>query len=250
MTGYTAFITYELVSLTGYCQSIHCNYIKKINLGTANPYTQTINLNFPNTNDFRFLSSDLNIINTQGTGFTANEIYAIVQIVDNSNFLSEDEIKPDSTLWKKYDMTSQISGYVDDLSFFLTPSNLTSLVFKIPLLDYNNINLFALYDLAYLNYHNLNNSDEFLSFGDETFFFGNVSTQIKADVYTTDINIFLSLNEFNSTTNKTWNGNETVYISEIGIYDSNYNLVAIGKLNNPVAKDATISRTIMFELDF
>ena len=58
------------------------------------------------------------------------------------------------------------------------------------------------------------------------------------------------LNEFNSTSNPTWDGLETVYISEIGIYDSNKNLVAIGKLNDPVAKDATIARTIVFALDF
>ena len=41
-----------------------------------------------------------------------------------------------------------------------------------------------------------------------------------------------------------------VYITEIGIYDTNKNLVAIGKLNDPVAKDATISRTIVFAIDF
>ena len=89
-----------------------------------------------------------------------------------------------------------------------------------------------------------------MCFGDASYFFGNVTSKIKADVYTTDISINLPLNEFNSTTNSTWNGIETVYITEIGIYDSNKNLVAIGKLNDPVAKDATISRTILFAIDF
>jgi len=89
-----------------------------------------------------------------------------------------------------------------------------------------------------------------LSFGDETYFFGVVETEIKADVYTTDISINLPLNEFNTSTNSTWDGNSKVYISEIGIYDSDKNLVAIGKLNNPVPKDSTISRTIVFAIDF
>ena len=38
------------------------------------------------------------------------------------------------------------------------------------------------------------------------------------------------------------------FITEL--YDSNKNLVAIGKLNDPVAKDSTIARTIVFAIDF
>jgi hypothetical protein len=81
-------------------------------------------------------------------------------------------------------------------------------------------------------------------------FFGDVETEIKADVYTTDLSINLPLNEFNSSNNLTWDGVSKVFISEIGLYDSNKNLVAIGKLNDPVPKDATISRTIVFAIDF
>jgi hypothetical protein len=65
-----------------------------------------------------------------------------------------------------------------------------------------------------------------------------------------DIGIDLPLDEFNSSTNLSWDGGETVFISEVGIYDSNRNLVAIGKLNDPVPKDSTISRTIVFAVDF
>jgi len=42
----------------------------------------------------------------------------------------------------------------------------------------------------------------------------------------------------------------SVAISEVGIYDENKNLVAVGKLNNPIIKDSTISRTISFAIDF
>ena len=89
-----------------------------------------------------------------------------------------------------------------------------------------------------------------MGYGEEAFFFGTVRTDIRATVYTTDIPIQLPLNEFNTTTNPTWNGVESVAISEIGIYDDNNNLVAIGKLNHPISKDATIARTIAFQLDF
>jgi len=244
--GNTAFISYILVPTTGlavgnYSQAIHCNYIKKIDLDTTDPYIQEIKLYFPDKNDFKFLASDIN----DYTGFTANKIYAIVQVVSNSGFPTVNDVKPDSALWKQVDITSQVTGS----STYLTATQLTSVVFNISLLQYNNPAIFVPYNLDYLNYPSSSQVDN-LVFGDATYFFGNVSTKIKADVYTTDISINLPLNEFNSSTNKTWDGLETVYISEIGIYDSNKNLVAIGKLNDPVAKDGTIARTIVFALDF
>lgn len=245
MSGNTVFISYILIPTTGltdgnYSQAIHCNYIKKIDLGTTDPSIQEIRLNFPiaDIGDFKFLTTGGTIPN----GYMANKIHAIVQLVSNSGFTSFDEVKPDSTLWKQYDMTNQITvGY----SGFLTPTNITSVLFKIPLLDYDT---FTGYTLNYLNYPSSGQIDK-MAFGEATYFFGNVSTEIKADVYTTDINIDLPLAEFNSSSNLTWDSN-AVYISEIGIYDSNKNLVAIGKLNDPVAKDESIARTIVFALDF
>ena len=251
MEGNTAFISYILIPTGGtvvgnYSQAIHCNYIKKINLGTSNPYVQEISLNFPNIDDFKFLATAVEQSgNPYGMGYTAHKIHGLVQIVSNSSFNSFDDVKPDSTAWKQIDLTSQVTGSTT----FLTPTQLTTVVFKISLLQYDNASVFMPYNLNYLNYPSDSETEE-LVFGDATFFFGNVETQIKADVYTTDISINLPLNEFNSSTNLTWDGLETVYISEIGIYDSNKNLVAIGKMNDPVAKDATIARTVVFALDF
>jgi len=251
MEGNTAFISYVLIPIgitTGsYSQAIHCNYIKKIDLGGADPYIQEISLNFPDANDFKFLASTY----SGSTGYTVNEIHALVQIVSNSPFNSYEEVVPSSSGWTQFNMTNQIPNYamISGASFVLTPTNLTSVVFKISLLHYPDdpATLFIPYNLVYINYPS---TDDKLAFGEATYFFGNVATEIKADVYTTDISINLPLNEFNSTTNPTWDGGESVYISEVGIYDSNKNLVAIGKLNDPVAKDPTIARTIVFALDF
>ena len=243
MSGHTIFITYVLLPTgqtvgSGYTQAIHCNYIQKMQ--SLNPYITEVNLNFSNSSDFKFLSNGTGI----GTGYTANKIHAIVQIRDNALFDSIDDVIPDSTLWKYLDITNQITGYAG----ILTPTNLINQVFKVSLYNYTG---FTEYNLDYLNYPSLSQIDE-LAFGEATYFFGNVATTIKANVYTTDISVDLPLNEFNSSTNLTWDGVETVYISEIGIYDNNEppNLVAIGKLNDPVAKDETIARTIVFALDF
>jgi hypothetical protein len=252
MEGSTAFVSYLLTPTTGftagdYSQAIHCNYFKKIDLGTDNPYVQEIRMNFPSIADFKFLADEVGGSgNPFGTGYTVHKIYALVQVVDNSPFDTYEEVVPDSTAWKMFDVTDQVTG---STATYITASQLTSVIFQVSLLQYENASLFMPYNLDYLNYPSNSNPDE-LVFGDATFFFGNVEAQIKADVYTTDISINLPLNEFNSSTNKTWDGLETVYISEIGIYDSNKNLVAIGKMNDPVAKDGTIARTVVFALDF
>jgi len=253
MSGNTVFISYLLIptGITGgsYSQAIHCNYFKKIDLGGADPYIQEISLNFPKADisDFKFLASTY----SDSTGYTVNEIHALVQIVSNAPFDSYGEVVPSSTGWTQFNMTYQIPNYasISGASFVLTPTLITDVVFKISLLHYpdNPVTTFLPYDLEYISYPS---TDDRLAFGEATYFFGNVATEIKADVYTTDISIPLPQAQFNSTTNLTWDGLETVYISEIGIYDSNKNLVAIGKLNDPVAKNPSIGRTIVFALDF
>ena len=253
MSGNTVFISYLLTPTTGltagdYSQAIHCNYIKKLDLGGVDPYIQELSLNFPEITDFKFLASGVGAANGNalGTGYTAHKIYALVQIVDNSPFDTYADVTPDGAAWKQLDITSQVTGSTPT---YLTAAHLTSVVFKIQLLQYNNVTVYLPYNLNYLNYPSSSQEEE-LAFGDATYFFGNVTTKIRADVYTTDISINLPLNEFNSSSNPSWDGVETVYISEIGIYDSNKNLVAIGKMNDPVAKDATIARTVVFALDF
>jgi hypothetical protein len=251
MTGYTVYISYVLVptGFTGgsYTQGVHCNYFKTVALSNVNPYIVELNMNFPNEDDFKYLTADI----TNGTGFTANEIHVLVQLIDNSVFSSVDDITPDSSAWKSYDVTDQITGYVAGQQ--LTGADLTSTVFKIPLLQYQDDNVFIPYNLDYLNYPSKEDTDDDkLCFGDEVYFLGNVTTEIKAIAYTTDISINLPLNEFNSSSNPTWDGDVDtgVYITEVGIYNENKELVAIGKLNNPILKDSTVARTIVFAMDF
>ncbi len=240
MGNYTVFISYVLVpnNGSGYTQAIHCNYINALQLVTDKPYLNEIKLNFPDASEFGFLNDNP----TGGTGYTASKIYALVQLVSGIT----GTVDPVSTDWRMFDITDQVTGYTSGSSFILTPANITSVVFEIPLLFYTG---YTTYVLNYLNYPVVSETDA-LAFGDEIYFLGNVTTDIKADVYTMDISVNLILSEFNSSTNATWDGVSSVAISEIGIYDENKNLVAIGKLNDPITKDSTISRTIVFAVDF
>lgn len=240
MTTYTVYTTYALISTgntTIFNSAIHCNYINTMQITTDNISIQEVKINFSDVNNFKFLSDDINT----GTGYTAHRIYAIVQLIQNSGTTIP---KPNSNNWKYLDITNQVTGYTG--AGFLTKNQLVSVIFKIPL---NNYSGYQQYDLSYLNYPAVNSVND-LCLGDETYFFGNVTTDIKADVYTTDLSINLPLNQFNSTNNLSWDGESKVSITEVGLYDSNKNLVAIGKFNDPVEKDATISRTILFAIDF
>ncbi|MFW6246588.1 MAG: hypothetical protein ACOC22_00230 [bacterium] len=245
---YTVYFTYMLeddASIKSddkaYSTPIHCNYINKF---SAEDLSGEVNLYFDNENDFQFLST-----NNGGTGFTANRIHMLVQVVTNELVDDGDdeyeELEPKSHRWRKFDVTHQIDGHVSGDT--LTASGLTSTVFKTSLINFNASGVS--YDLDYLNYPGVNDNTS-LNFGDEEFFLGNVETEIEASVYTTDLAINLPLNQFNSTTNPTWDGESEVYITEIGIYNEERELIAIGKLNNPLKKDSSISRTIVFGIDF
>ena len=252
LTGYTVFFTYGFETVPyisgtslGYSQSIHSNYIKKIKYD--NLINKTLSFYFENPEEFSHLNS-LSGSTYVGTGWTANKIYSIIQIVDNSDYSSESEIKPIANGWKKFDLTDQLDSFVSGTTHTITKTDLTEQLFTINL---NRYGLGETYTLEYLNYPtNLQADSNKLAFGEEVYFFGNVSTDIEAIPFTTEIPIQLPLTEFNSTTNKTWDGVSSVQITEVGIYDSENNLVAIGKLNNPISKDSTIARTILFAIDF
>lgn len=248
LSGYTVFTSYMLVPTTlsggnGFSQAIHCNYIKTMQLNTQEPNLQEIVINFSNINDFKFLSSSIGA----GSGYTANKIYGLIQLIANSGYTSMSDIKPIASEWKIYNMSSQIYDYISGNT--LTATQLTQQAFKIPLKNYSTYPTYFLNNFITSYPTKQANADNELCFGDEVFFLGNVSSEIKAIAYTTDIPIFLDLNEFNYSTNATWD-NERVVISEIGIYDAQKNLIAIGKLNNPIEKDTSIARTIVFDVDF
>lgn len=242
MEDITIYITYSFGSIPydsansyGYSDSVHCNYINK--LTTDDLLNKDISLYFNSADDFAFMSNATGV--TSGDGWTATKVNLIAQIV-------EGDIEPEADKWKIIDVTDQILGHT--VGNIINKENLVESVLKLTQSDYNAA---GFYNLDYLDYPTSVPTDENkLTFGEERYFFGNVRTDIEAIAYTTDISIPLPLNQFNSTTNPTWDGVSSVQLDEIGIYDDNGNLVAIGKLNSPISKDSTIARTIAFSLDF
>ena len=90
-----------------------------------------------------------------------------------------------------------------------------------------------------------------LQFGDERFFYGNIETYIGATIYKTFFPITVNAGEFDTTGNVTRSKDAStnppdIMVSEVGVYDSNKNLVIIGKLSKPTKLIA--GNTIMLEL--
>jgi hypothetical protein len=241
-TGHTIYVTYQLSDSPysastnyGHSKSLHCAHIQEMSTNTL--VGKTLNMYFPSANDFSFMNVPTGA--TAETGFTATNLYALVQIVSGMTGTTANTAN-----WNVIELTSQITNHT--VGQPIDPVNLADTIFNVDPVD-----LTTGYTLSYLNYPNsLTADDEKLAFGEEVFFFGNVKSDFKSTAYITDIPIELPLNEFNSTTNPTWDGVSSVSVSEIGIYNTNGDLVAIGKINDPIEKNSTIGRTLLFGMDF
>jgi hypothetical protein len=223
-------VTYRLDS-TGFTDSLHCNYYSVI----AGPDTgctvdsQNVAVRFGN--EFPFLSDG------SLTGFSANSIKLLCQIVTG-------DTQPVSTNWIEIDVTGEISGTTSD--GYLTVSGLTGTTFQITQDMYDNSG--STYNLA--NYIDLpeNGSSNILNFGDEFYFYGNLETDITATIYEMRYLINLGRNQFTNTSNPTWTSGTTSYVTEIGLYDSNYDLIVISKLQSPELRQGI--QQYVVKLDF
>lgn len=243
ITG-TSTNNFQLGKTYGHATPIHCNYIQKVE--TDNPSNKTVSLILPNSSSFPFMRQSTDIATGKdGTGWNANKLYLLAQVVAATG----DTVQPNPVNWSLVDITSQLNGYASFSGTTIPPSTFdTDTIINVSI---GSLNSALKYTLNYLDYPTtLTVDDNRLAFGEEVFFFGNVKGEIKATAYTTDISMVLPLNQYNSTTNPTWDQMSPVQISEAGLFDDNNNLIAVGKFNYPIAKDSTIFRTIQFSIDF
>jgi len=180
-----------------------------------------------------------------GLGFHADKFKLVYQIVGNSG------ARPDSGSWKVYDFTTtaitSVAGETIDPKLLenQTPSVNGFILNKLNDISAGTFDLISLLNLP------PNTSPTSLQFGDERFFYGNLTTYIGATIYKTIFDIRVNGSQFNTTSNPTRSKDAatnppTIKVTEVGIYDNNKNLVCIGKLSNPVPLSG--GNTIMLEL--
>jgi hypothetical protein len=223
-------VTYRFDTNTGATSSLHCNYytvIKPDTTVTAN--TQNVAVRFGP--EFNFLSQE------QFSGFSANSMKLLCQIVTG-------DTKPSSTAWREIDVTTGLTlsnGYI-------TQNSITGVTFQITLDNYNPTTGITLYELN--NYIDIpqNGQANTLNFGDEYYFYGNLETDISATIYEMKYLINLGRNQFTDTSNPTWTKGTKSYVTEIGLYDSNKDLIVISKLQSPELRQGI--QQYVVKLDF
>ncbi len=244
----TIYLSYSLenTATTGLTTSLSCqDYIKVTN-----------NSSSPKDIGFRISATDLlpymrkyESLSYDGLGFYANKFKLIYQIVSNPN------TRPDPGAWKVYDFTSTaITGTINQtidpkLLEIQTP---TTTGFVLDMIKDSGSTIF---DITQSLSMAPNVSGDTLQFGDERFFYGNLTTYIGATIYKTIFDVNVNSGQFNATTNPTRSTDMStnppnIKISEVGIYDSNKNLVCIGKLSIPVPLIAGNTITLELSMDF
>jgi hypothetical protein len=223
-------ITY-LFTNTGFTNSLHCNYYSVISgpdlrIGSV---PQNVAVRFGD--EFPFLTSG------STSGFTATGMKILCQFVSG-------DTRPVSTQWREIDVTSQFAGTLVNGGFIVS-SGITSQVFQITSNDYSGATTYNLGN--YLDIPTLAEPNV-LNFGDEYFFYGNLETDIMATIYEMRYLINLGNNQFTASSNPTLPTGDNPFITEIGLYNSNKDLMVISKLQSPVKRQGV--QQFVVKLDF
>ena len=229
-------ITYRFDS-TGFTDSLHCNYYSFISASSGVTQTNSENIAVKFGPEFKFLNQPLNTFTSADlSGYSANSMKILVQMVEGTN-------RPVSTAWREIDVTPDISG--TSINGYITMSGITGTTFQINQETYDNA---TPYNLG--NYITLpqNTQSDYLNFGDEFYFYGNLETDISATIYEMKYLVNLGRNQFTNTSNPTWMSGTTSYVTEIGLYNEEKDLMVISKLQSPELRQGI--QQFVVKLDF
>jgi hypothetical protein len=222
------YITYRLTNTTAFTNSLHCNYYVRIQGPNESCGVNDQNVSIRFGDEFNCL-----------TGVTSfNKFEILCQRVSGNT-------RPDSTQWRIIDYTPQIANAFVDGN--VSMSSITDNTFVISSTDYDKALVNYRLD-NYISLTNIGQTGPTLNFGDEYFFYGNIETDIQATIYEMRYLCNLSQNQFQNSSNPTWGSGQNPYITEIGLYDSDKDLIVISKLQSPVLR--TGIQQFLVKLDF
>jgi hypothetical protein len=227
-------VTYLFENTTGFTNSLHCNYYSVIQ-GPSTGCTDTSkNVAVRFGPEFPFLNS--NFSSGDLTGFPANSMKLLCQKVSG-------DTRPNPTSWKVIDITSQLSA--STVNGKLTMNGIVGTTFQIDSASYTAATTYNLSTYISLT---PNGSPEIMNFGDEYYFYGNFETDISATIYEMNYLVNLGRNQFTNTSNPTWTSGTTSYVTEIGLYDSDLDLIVVSKLQSPQKRQGI--QQFVVKLDF
>jgi hypothetical protein len=224
----TLWVTY---GFGGEWEGMHCNYYQNILGPSLACATTDQNVTVSFGEEFTYLNTNLI------SGYSANEFYILAQRTIAGQ-------KPNPSSWKYIDMTSTLSNYIAG-NGYIQSSGMTELTFVITSQLYDSA---ITYDLgAQIEIPLLDDSSQ-TGFGDEYFFYGTLETDIQATIYEMKYLINLPINQFVKSSNPTWVDGTIPYMTEIGLYDSDKNLLVLSKFQSPQIRQG-IQQAVV-KLDF
>lgn len=271
LTGLTEslYVTYRLSNTDLFTDSLHCNYYSFIqgpNIDCTPITSQNVAVRFggefgclnqsyyPTTttttsyNPTTTTTTIYNPVTTTTTsicpiycdvtqGFLANKFEILCQKVVGNE-------RPNSSEWVAIDFTSQLSSTM--VNGYITQEGLTGNTFVITQQEYDNAPTYNLN--TYIPLTPVGYTGTSLNFGDEYYFYGSLETDIQATIYEMKYKINLGQAEFQTTSNPTWTSGKPTYVSEIGLYDNEKNLMIISKTQSPVLRQGIQQFLIKFDI--
>jgi len=262
-SGKTFYVTYRAImdqpiSTTsfGYAPIMHCNYVQKISGFTDNNgLSYYLSARFPAL-AFPFMRRSTDFTSFTGYGWTCNKVQLLVAKVNSEDDMGLGYIPTNS--WRAIsDLTIGGNGIVSGSSYSATvdPSELIGHQFIVSNEDYVSGSTYDLSEhypgfFTNTDYKSTTDNQLGLTYGNEILFPGVIKTVIAATAFKTTWKVVAPSSEFNSSLNTTFDGtvNESTYITEIGIFDDQQQLVGWAKPTWPIKKNQ--ARHLTFELEF
>ena len=213
---------------TAFTESLHCNYYTEITGPSSGCSTTSQNVTVRFGNEFPFLGQGCD-------GFSATDLIILAQVTDAG-------VSPDPTLWREINVTSELSSTL--VNGQITASGVTGTTFTISLNDYSGATTYNLNDYIDLP---LNGETNILNFGDEYYFYGNVVSDIEATIYEMKYAVNLAQEQFTDSSNPTATNASNLYVTEIGLYNSNKDLMILSKLQYPLLRQGIQQFLIKFD---
>jgi hypothetical protein len=225
----------------GHQPILHCEYIKKVDApddADRRKYYLKANLT---SNSLPYLRESGNLNAYSGTGWSIKQFNVLVKEVDTSGFTGMANVEYSG--WTKMIDNGMISGVTNGAIELLS---------KQFILDRSDIDGGEVYELFSGLTSNSDISNGGLSFGSESFFFGNVSVTHAFVDYCLSIIINMGPDEFNSSKSPTFDAsiNESSYLTEVCFYNERNELIATAKPTNPIAKNQGRNVVLQMELCF
>jgi hypothetical protein len=259
---------YSPIRNFGQYNFLHCGYIQKLSGHTDESGNhQHLRGKFPQ-GQLPFMRSNQTLEAFSGTGWGAHIVQILVQEVPKNRDGGADSLHPgkwsgcsDGNLAANIQDPAGVFAIGTETSRLIEPSQLYAAEFIVSQTDIttgstqpyyttgaeNNI-----YELSDFFNGYVDEENNGMPFGGESHFFGNIKTVKKKVRYDTYVTLVVANTELNTSQNSSYDVEKdtSTFITEVGILNSEGELVAVGKPTDPIKKDSGDWKVLQLKLEF